>query len=34
MYWANNNLYFYAMPKSPPKVGFKWLDPAKFKLDK
>ena len=34
MYLANNNLYFYAMPKSPPKVGFKWLDPAKFKLDK
>ena len=22
------------MPKFPPEVGFKWLDPAKFNLDK
>ena len=34
MYLANNNLYGNAMSKSLPTVGFKWLDPAKFNLDK
>ena len=29
-----NNLYSYAMSKSLPMGGFKWLDPAKFNLDK
>ena len=33
-YLHKNNLYGYAMPKFLPTSEFKWLDPAKFILDK
>ena len=34
MYLDRNNLYCYALSKSFPTSGFKWLDSAKFNLDK
>ena len=33
-YLNKNNLYGYVMSKSLPMGRFKWLDPAKFHLDK
>ena len=33
-YLYKNNLYGYSMSKSIPTSRFKWLDPAKFKLDR
>ena len=34
IYFDKNNLKSYAMSKSLPRDGFKWLDPAKFSLDR
>ena len=33
-YFDKNNLYDYAISKSFPASGFKWLDPGKFHLNK
>ena len=32
--WTKKNLYGYAMSKPFPSGVFKWLDPAKFNLNK
>ena len=29
-----NNLYGYAVSKFPPTIGFKWIDPKEFDLNK
>ena len=33
-YLGTNNLYGYAMFKSLPRSGFKWIDPKEFHLNK